>query len=420
MTEAPGQATFREVFAVAEFRALWFAELFSMFGDQLARVALAVLVYNKTNSAALTGLTYGLTYAPSLLGGIFLAPIADRLPRREVMVAADLARTALIGVAAIPQVPFGALWVLVGLVSLINSPFKAAQLALMPDVLTGDRYIVGMAIRNMTIQSAQMAGFLGGGALIAALEPHIGLAVDALTFLVSALFLRFGVRARPPAANPVKRPPFIKSISQGSQAVFADSGLRTLLFFTWFVGLLPIYEGLAAPYAHEFGGGSFDVALLMAADPLGSVIGAYAFTRWISPSTRPRLIGVLAVLASAVLFVCFLKPGLIVSIIVFMAGGILGTASLMQATASFSLGVPDERRAQAMGLSNTGLTTVIGVTPALGGILADYIGASVTVGVIGAVGLVLSVPLALHWRKMIRTQPERWIPGDTTPTNDDA
>jgi predicted MFS family arabinose efflux permease len=417
VTEAPGRATFRDVFAVAEFRALWFAELLSIFGDQLARVALSVLVFQKTNSAALTGLTYALTYAPSLLGGIFLSPIADRLPRREVMFGVDLLRAALIAVVAIPGIPFGVLWVFIALVSLVNPPFKAAQLALMPDVLKGDRYIVGMGIRNMTIQSAQLAGFLGGGVLINAVNPQIGLGIDALTFLASSLFVRFGLHARPAPSEGTKRIPFLKSINQGGRLLFADRGLRTLLLFTWFLGLLPVYEGLAAPYAAGFGGGSAAIGLLLASDPLGSVIGALIFTRGVLPEVRPRLLGVMSVLAAAILLVCFLKPGLIISIVVFMVGGALGTAALMQATASLSLAVPDASRAQAMGLSNTGLTTVIGVSPAIGGVVADQVGASITVGIFGVIGLLVAVPLALMWHKLVRTQPERWIPGGTTPTN---
>src|SRR5690242_15962159 len=86
MAAPPDRVTFREVFGVAEFRALWFGELLSIAGDQLARVALSILVFTGTNSAALTGLTYALTYAPSLLGGIFLTGFADRFPRRSVMV----------------------------------------------------------------------------------------------------------------------------------------------------------------------------------------------------------------------------------------------------------------------------------------------------------------------------------------------
>src|SRR4030095_7182065 len=96
------QVTFRAVFAVAEFRGMCAAEAFSQAGDQLARVALAILVYDKTGSAALTGLTFALTFAPSFLGGMFLSRLADRFPRREVMVAADLLRGALVALVAIP------------------------------------------------------------------------------------------------------------------------------------------------------------------------------------------------------------------------------------------------------------------------------------------------------------------------------
>jgi predicted MFS family arabinose efflux permease len=416
VTEAPGRATFRDVFAVAEFRALWFAELLSIFGDQLARVALSILVFEKTNSAALTGLTYALTYAPTLFGGIFLSPIADRLPRREVMFVVDLVRAILIAAAAFPEMPLGVLWGLVGLVSLINPPFKAAQLALMPEILAGDRYITGMAIRSMTIQTAQMAGFAGGGLLLIAVDPHIGLGIDALTFLASALFVRFGLKYRPAATNGTNRVPFMKSISQGGRLLFADRGLRTLLLFTWFLGLLPVYEGLAAPYAAGFDGGSEAVGLLLASDPLGSVIGAFVFTRFVRPEMRPKLVGVLSVIAAAILLICFTSPGLIVSMLLFMAGGALGTAALMQATASLSLAVPDSSRAQAMGLSNTGLTTATGLSPALGGLLADQTGAANTVAFFGVLGLVLAVPLALMWRKLLRSEPQRWLPGDTTPT----
>src|SRR4051794_759082 len=95
------RVTFRAVFAVREFRAMWAAEALSQAGDQLARVALAVLVYTDTRSAALAGLTYALTWAPSFLGGVFLSGLADRFPRRNIMVAADLARAVLIALVAL-------------------------------------------------------------------------------------------------------------------------------------------------------------------------------------------------------------------------------------------------------------------------------------------------------------------------------
>lgn len=58
---------------VREFRALWSAELLSVGGDPLPRVALAVLVYGRTGSAAWAAATYALTFLPALLGGVLLS-----------------------------------------------------------------------------------------------------------------------------------------------------------------------------------------------------------------------------------------------------------------------------------------------------------------------------------------------------------
>jgi predicted MFS family arabinose efflux permease len=307
----------------------------------------------------------------------------------------------------------------VGGVSLLNPPFKAAQLALMPDVLPDDRYIVGMAVRSMTNQTAQLIGFAGGGSLILAINPRVALVLDAATFIASALFVRFGLRARPAAraVKPSERASFFGTMGQGARTVFNDPGLRTLLLFTWLLGLLPVYEGLAVPYANAFRGDSLAVGLLLASDPVGSVIGAFVFTRWVRASTRPKLIGSLAVLAAVPMLVTFLKPGLIGSMAVFIVCGAIGTAALMQATASLSLAAPDSSRAQTMGLSNTGLTTLMGVSPAIGGLVADQIGAQAAVGVFGVMGIILMTPLAMMWHRAVRTDPERWIPSDSAPTN---
>src|SRR3712207_1428783 len=85
-----------------EFRALCCAEAISVFGDQLARVALALLVFDRTSSALLTALTYALTFVPAVLGGWLLSGLADRYPRRRIVILADLARAALAAAMVIP------------------------------------------------------------------------------------------------------------------------------------------------------------------------------------------------------------------------------------------------------------------------------------------------------------------------------
>ena len=71
------RSSYREVFAIAEFRALWTAQVLSFAGDQFAQVAIAILVYRQTHSAFLTALAYALTYLPPIAGGPLLSGLAD-------------------------------------------------------------------------------------------------------------------------------------------------------------------------------------------------------------------------------------------------------------------------------------------------------------------------------------------------------
>lgn len=83
---AAATVAFREVFAGGEFRALWMAQLLSVVGDQLSRIAVSVLVIQRTGSEALTAVAFALT---DLVAGPLLSGIADRYPRRATMIVAD-------------------------------------------------------------------------------------------------------------------------------------------------------------------------------------------------------------------------------------------------------------------------------------------------------------------------------------------
>ena len=78
---------FAAALANREFRTLWAAEAQSVVGDQLAKVALAVVVYSRTGSAGLTALSYAAMLLPALVTGPLMSGLADAYPRRTVMIA---------------------------------------------------------------------------------------------------------------------------------------------------------------------------------------------------------------------------------------------------------------------------------------------------------------------------------------------
>ena len=191
------RSSYREVFAIGEFRAVWSAQVLSFAGDQFAQVAIAILVYGRTHSPFLTALAYALTYLPPIAGGPLLSGLADPFLRRRVMIVCDLFRVGTVGLMAIPSLPFAALCILLFCTVPTGVPFSSARAALMPDVLPGDTFVLGSAIGNITFQASQILGFVAGAAVVAVLDPHKTLGVDAVTFGLSALIVLTGVRSRP-------------------------------------------------------------------------------------------------------------------------------------------------------------------------------------------------------------------------------
>jgi MFS family permease len=390
--------TFRDVFAVGEFRALWLAQLLSVAGDQLARVALTVLVYERTHSALLTALTYALTFLPWLIGGLLLSGLGDGYPRRELMVACDGARAALVVVMALPGMPIGVMAGLLFLVTLLDSPFKSARAALFPDILTGDRYVLGNAVTQTTLQVGMVSGFALGGVVVAYLGVRTALLADAGTFIVSGLLVRLGVRYRPAPRRATTQISQAGQIAAGFRLVFGTRQLRTLMLLGWLVAFYVVPQSLAVPYVTRFSGLHQAVAagLVFASGPFGTALGAIAFGRLVHPDVRLRWMGPLAVVACATLALCQLRPDLPISLLIFALSGACASYQLA-ANAAFVAAVPNERRSQAFGLANGGMQVGQGLWFILAGAVAEALGPSAAIAVSGALGAVLAALLCISW-----------------------
>ncbi|HLH59041.1 MAG TPA: MFS transporter [Streptosporangiaceae bacterium] len=391
------QATYREVFAIREFRGLWVAQVLSYAGDQFAQVAIAILVYHRTGSALLTALAYALTYLPPIAGGPLLSGLADLFPRRRVMIICDLVRAGLVALMAIPSLPFGGLCGLLFFTVLLGAPFSSARSALLPDVLPGDKFVVGSAIGNITFQASQILGFVAGAAVVTVLNPYRTLATDAVTFAISALIVTFWVKRRPsPHREPGKMPSLWAVSRDGVTMVFGNPILRTLLLFGWVAGFYIVPEGLAAPYAHSLHGSTLTVGLLMAAMPLGTVIGAFTFGRLVAPSARVRMMGWLAMASCAPLIGSAFNPPLWVVLTLFALAG-MASAYQLAAAAAFVQSLDPSGRARAFGLAQSGLLAVQGLGIMAGGAVANAIGAPMAVGLAGLIGLCAAAILAMNW-----------------------
>ena len=396
----PPRATFRDVFGVREFRALWFSEILSIAGDRLALVALTLLVYDRTKSPLLAAMAYAVGYLPWVIGGVFLADWADRRPRRSVMVTCDAIRAVLVAAMAVPHAPLGALVALLFATTMFTPPFESARAAVTADILQGERYVLGTAVTQTTFLAAQVAGAAGGGVAVAFIGVRPSLIVDSVTFVLSGLLIALGIRARPAAAAPeTAQPSPWARIRDGFRLVFGDQALRTLLLLGWLVALYTVPEGVAAPYAARLGGGPIATGLVLASTVFATTIATPLFTRFVRPRRRLALMGPLAVLTCATLVLTALRPGLAVSLAIFSLSAACGVYQIAANTA-FVVRVPNERRAQAFGIANMGVVVGQGAAFVAAGAAAEVITPAAVIAVGGGIGAVLAVVLTLRWRRV--------------------
>jgi predicted MFS family arabinose efflux permease len=390
MTAAPSAVTFRSLFASRDFAVLYLAGTQSQVGDQLARVALSILVFTRTGSGLATAATYALTYLPAVIGGVVLTGLADVHPRRALLVVCDLLRAALYVLMALPGTPLLVVCALLVVAVLTNSPYNAAEPAMVADLFQGDRYTAALGLRTATVQAAQLLGFAVGGVIVAATGPRPALLIDAITFAASGLMLRFGLRYRPAAVAEARHG--LAQLKVGLRTVGRNRRLRVLLALAWLALFWIVPEGLAAPYAATHGNGAAAVGILLAASPAGNLIGVLILTRWVPAARRPALLPVLTVGAGLPLLACGFGPDVPLAAVLWGLSGMC-TAYLVLIVSEFVAIVPAKVRGQAIGLASSGLLAAQGIGLLLGGAIAAIWAVGPAIAVTGTAGSVLALAL---------------------------
>jgi MFS family permease len=367
-----------------------------------------VLVYQRTASPLLSALTFAIGHLPWLLGGPFLATIADRFPRHRVLIAADVGRAVVLAGMAIPGTPLPVLLGLLFLVSLCAPPFESARSALMADVLDGDRYAVATSLTNITLQLAQVIGFLAAGALVTVLSPSAALLIDSATFVVSALWLGLGLRRRPAPTGDDGPRSVWRDTGAGLRLIRRSPRLLAIMGVLWVATLFTYAsEGVAAPLVEELG--STDAAaigVLLAANPLGVAIGGLVVARLVAPERRERLVIPLVVLSLAPILVAGLvaviaAPGAIPFAVVvglLVVSG-LGSSWLIPLNVSFVRAVPAAYRGRAFGVAVSGLYGVQALGALGAGLVAEGVSASGVLALSGGLGLIAVAPALVAYRR---------------------
>ncbi|CAA9459354.1 MAG: Uncharacterized MFS-type transporter [uncultured Rubrobacteraceae bacterium] len=171
----------------ARFLRLWIGQGTSFVGDAVSMVALVVLVVQITGSASAVGGALVARLLPTIaspLAGV----LADRVDRRVVLVASDLARAVLV-LGLVFARDLATIYILVFLMGLARTVFNPTVRAAFPSVVGGGDLTRANALIGGTFSASIMVGPALGGLLVASIGVDAAFLADAVTYLVSAILL---------------------------------------------------------------------------------------------------------------------------------------------------------------------------------------------------------------------------------------
>jgi MFS family permease len=264
-----------QVLRERNYRLFFLGQTVSLLGDGMVNVALAFAVLDLTGSASALGLVLAARMVP--LVGFLLAGgvMADRLPRRTVMIAADLVRVASQGaIAALLIAGVAEVWQLAALSAVTGSAtafFNPASTGLMPAVVSPERLQQANALRGLAMAAGQIAGPALAGVLVAGAGAGWALAVDAATFAVSVAFL---ARLRVPAMERLVVRSVLADLREGWDTFRSLSWLWTFVAAATIGNFVTAASGVLGPLvAKESLGGATAWALIVSAVGVGSLAG---------------------------------------------------------------------------------------------------------------------------------------------------
>ncbi|WP_433516924.1 MFS transporter [Nonomuraea sp. CA-143628] len=292
----PGNSPLALLRGNPDFRRLFLASALSLSGDWFAFVALNAFVYHRTGSAGLTALLFAVESLPGILLMPLIGSLTDRLDRRRLRIACDLAAIVPLGglLAAfhLESVPMALVSLAVLSVSAaVSSPIPEVVL---PNLVTPDRLPTAQAALGSLYSSGLLLGAGLGGLTTAAWGSTATLLVDAASFAASAVLI---ARIRRPfsLATEARRTRVRTDTTELWRFIRATPTVTALLLLTaglrlcyGVVGLLPVYA------LERFGTNDAGVGVLYMAQGVGAVLGPFV-GRWLIGKWRPfgkgRLIG---------------------------------------------------------------------------------------------------------------------------------
>lgn len=185
-----GSGQFSELIHEREFMRLWLAQAISNQGDWVYSLGVVASLARKEAGPGTLALLVVMQAAPRAVAGAFGGPLVDRVPRKQLMITADLVRAAAVGSLLLYSSPSLAhIYLVAATLGLFGALFQPSLQASIPNVVPEHRLVAANAMVSVTFQLAVMVGPIVGALLVANVGLGPAFAVNAGSFVLSAVLV---------------------------------------------------------------------------------------------------------------------------------------------------------------------------------------------------------------------------------------
>ncbi|MHB1431008.1 MAG: MFS transporter [Streptosporangiaceae bacterium] len=415
---AAGPPSWRSMVAalrVPAFAWYWSGQLVSVIGTWSQVVAVSWLVLDLTHSAIALGTITLLQTLPILAFALPGGVIADRVPRRRLLIATQVALAAqaialglLVALHLVTIWEIGLLSFVLGTANALNGP---AQQAFVPELVGRELVPDAVALNSVQFNTARMIGGAVGGLAVAAWGVSGALFFNAATFL-PILAVLMVIRAAHAAPRPATHASVLADLRAGLGYALRTKPVRRVVLVLGVVGLLGYNWQVAVPLIARFmlhrqvtGYGA-----LMSALGAGSLVAAILLARDQRASEHRLMAG--AVVLGAVLMALGLSYSYPASLVLLSVGGFAGLVATITANTRLQMLTPDELRGRVMGI----YVLLMGGTTPIGafafGEIAGHLSTGDALITFGATTVVTVGAIWLH-RREASLHPRAPGPADT-------
>ncbi|MDP5272943.1 MFS transporter [Chengkuizengella axinellae] len=314
-----------------QYKKLFLAQATSTIGDWFSTIALLTFVYGVTESPLMVSLTLISKGLPQLLFSPFAGVFIDRTNRKKILIITDMIRAVIVLGLLFAEAFVYIVFIVNALMAICSTLFNPARQSVIPKLVKKEHLPVANSLSSSMQAISAILGSSIGGIALGFLSPNIAFVLNSMTFIISALFIKYTVIPQAEKKQEATKIGYFKDMVDGYKFIIQTPIILGLILVGMSWGIVGgVYQILLTIYGSDvYQLGNNGIGILYAIQGLGVLIGSVFVAKYMSLDTeRMKKYFGWSYLLQGIFFILFalsvnLFVGILFLLLMRIAGGII-------------------------------------------------------------------------------------------------